>query len=358
MIRGVCGCVVATTVVQAARLGDDDAASEPQYTGAHALKHSKFRIMPHVVDEPASFLEVKSGSDACAEKACWKWDWDKPSEDPHTWQPHCSPESTSLMQTEHEFSTLEKEGYKLNYAMGQPSQGFYDTEYKAWEPETFEVFRTLAKDKVALDIGTWVGPTSLWLAHAAKKVVSVEPTQTAFAELCANYEVNPDIKDKMIPVNAALDNTNRVAVMSNRGNSADHLVDEKAEAAKTDASLIEQQTKKNEIKVQTISIDSLVQQHTVLAETGFVKMDTEGYERVLVPALEGFFKEKKPNAYISLHPQYNSHEVVQGTVDKLKDIFPYLYEADMKTPFKTDRSSYAYGDHGGSDVVCSWTPLV
>jgi FkbM family methyltransferase len=348
MIRGLNVALVAATTVQAVHVAEEEAA--PLFhSSAHALAASTHRIV-----EGASLIQLDQSPSlpTCDEKACWKWDWSYADpNDQYTWQPRCSPESPSLMEQEHEQRQLDKEGFKINYAWLQPSCGFYRDDYTTWEPETFNVFRKLATDKVVLDVGAWVGPTALWLANAGKKVFALEPTQTAFAEMCSNYKVNPNIKDKLVAINAALDSQVRITEMTNRGNSADALVEEnhnvKGLTIATDT-----------VPVQTMTIEALEQKYPELSEASFVKMDTEGYERVLVPAMENFFKTKKPNAYISLHPQYNSPAVIQGTVDKLKEIFPYLYEVDMKTPFRTDRATYDHGDHGGSDVVCAWEPML
>jgi len=142
-------------------------------------------------------------------------------------------------------------------------------------------------------------------------------------------------------MNAAMDAKDGTAVITNNGDSQDRL------PRRMHASHI----------VRTVSIETLRKEQPILENVGFVKIDTEGYERVIVPALESFLREKKPAVYISLHPMYLSHEVVQGVVDKLTQIFPYLYEVDMQTPFNGKRSSYRGGDHGGTDVVCTWTPL-
>merc|ERR1719265_3148113 len=84
------------------------------------------------------------------------------------------------------------------------------------------------------------------------------------------------------------------------------------------------------IHVRALSIQTLRKFQPVLERTDFVKIDTEGYERVIVPALQGFFKEQKPIAFVSLYPMFISHEQVQQTVDKLRETFPYLYEVDMQ----------------------------
>lgn len=229
-----------------------------------------------------------------------------------------------------------KAGQSIFYDASGNSNWFWAT-YSSWEPQTFEVFGRFARDKVVLDIGAWIGPTALWEAQVARKVVALEPTRAAFAQLCRNLAANPGVAGRVTALQAALDAEDRAVTISNRGDSMDRFL--------------------SEIRVRALSIRTLLAEHPELEETGFVKLDTEGYERVLVPALQGFFRAKRPALYISLHPMYISHAQVQGVVDKLAETFPYLYEADMTTQFSTKRSTYATGDHGGTDVVCTWEPL-
>lgn len=252
--------------------------------------------------------------------------------------PTCDAPKVAASMLQSEVKSVQKSGQTIKYAPGQPRTWFYDTNYGGWENDTFSVFQRFAPGKVSLDIGAWVGPTALWLGKVSTKVVALEPTEAAFSELCKNLAANTDLHGKVTAVNAAMDVSDRKVDMSNKGDSSDRIL----------GSLIE---------VQTQSIDSLRKEHPELENVGFVKIDTEGFERVIVPALEGFFKEKKPTAYVSLHPQYNNKQTVQGTVDKMKEIFPFLYEADMKTPFDTNRDNYTYGDHEGADVIGTWEKL-
>merc|ERR1711869_186667 len=98
-----------------------------------------------------------------------------------------------------------------------------------------------------------------------------------------------------------------------RGDSEDRMVEEDA------------------ISVRGISIATLRADHPILEDIGFVKIDVEGYEQVLISAMASFLREKKPVTLISLHPKLIGHEAVQSVVDVLNGIFPYLYETDMKT---------------------------
>mmetsp|Transcript_72824 Transcript_72824/g.115263 ORF Transcript_72824/g.115263 Transcript_72824/m.115263 type:complete len:274 (+) Transcript_72824:100-921(+) len=229
-----------------------------------------------------------------------------------------------------------KAGIEVHFDPRQSWSKWWRDTYPSWETGTFNLFQHFLKDKVVLDVGAWIGPTAIWAGHVAKRVVALEPTTAAFHELSANLAANLEIQGRVVAINAALDDKDRTARMSNTGNSMDRI------------SLID---------VRAVTIQTLLKENPELEHTSFVKIDTEGYERKIVPALEAFFKEKKPIAYVSLHPMFISNTQVQSVVDKLTSIFPYLYEVDMKTPFNTHRDAYTYGDHGGADVLCTWSPM-
>ncbi|CAE8595572.1 unnamed protein product [Polarella glacialis] len=237
--------------------------------------------------------------------------------------------------------TVEKAGVQVSYdAISQQDLMWFWRGYAKWEEQTFKVFKRFAPDKVVLDIGAWIGPTVLWQAQVARSVISLEPTQAAFRGLCANIAVNePAVAGRITALNAALDAEDRMVEITNRGDSMDRYLSEAR------------------ISVRALTIQTLRAQVPQVEEVGFVKIDTEGYERVIVPALKDFLIEKKPAAYVSLHPMFISQTEVRHVVDVLVSIFPYLYEADMVTRFNTKRESYGGGDHGGVDVVCTWTEL-
>lgn len=61
-----------------------------------------------------------------------------------------------------------------------------------WEPETFRVLRTVlrARRGALLDVGGWIGATALAGAAWATRVVALEPDPRAFAELLENARLN------------------------------------------------------------------------------------------------------------------------------------------------------------------------
>src|SRR5258708_34817363 len=63
--------------------------------------------------------------------------------------------------------------------------GWFDS--GVWEPETFEIFDSyVTPDTFFLDIGSWIGPTALYAASKARRVICLEPDPIAAAKLRCN----------------------------------------------------------------------------------------------------------------------------------------------------------------------------
>lgn len=91
------------------------------------------------------------------------------------------------------------------FAVVDDKPTFWDkAEAGLWEPETLETLERLVSPGTALvDIGSWVGPTSLFAAAGGAEVLAVEADPTAFALLCANIAANPELAGQIHPVHAA-----------------------------------------------------------------------------------------------------------------------------------------------------------
>src|SRR5690606_26240526 len=60
-----------------------------------------------------------------------------------------------------------------------------------WEPATLQLLdRFVDSQTVFFDIGTWMGPTTMYAAQNARQVYSFEPDPVAFAELSRNLQLN------------------------------------------------------------------------------------------------------------------------------------------------------------------------
>lgn len=86
---------------------------------------------------------------------------------------------------------VEPLGYRVR--LDSDRQAFWDRVARGtWEPQTFQVLdRHLDPSRAYIDIGAWIGPTTLYAARTAARVSAFEPDPIAFAELSANVAANP-----------------------------------------------------------------------------------------------------------------------------------------------------------------------
>ena len=62
---------------------------------------------------------------------------------------------------------------------------------QTWEPVTFNIFdQHKDKNKIAIDIGGWIGVTSIYLAKLFKSVITIEADVIAFNALSENINDN------------------------------------------------------------------------------------------------------------------------------------------------------------------------
>ncbi|CAK9013273.1 Aminopeptidase YwaD (Arginyl aminopeptidase) (BSAP) (Leucyl aminopeptidase) [Durusdinium trenchii] len=214
-------------------------------------------------------------------------------------------------------ASVQKEGVPIFFDALTPWAEWLRKVYPKWEPDTFEVFRRMVPGRYVLDIGAWIGPTVLWSANFAKHVFAVEPAPTAYCQLVANLNSNPlFISNRVSAVHAALHRSNMEMQIENSGDSEDklHLGPPRPRRHRR------HRRKLGHVKARTI--EDLQDEMPGIREVSFVKIDTEGHEEVIVPALESFFRQKRPTVLVSLHPMFLGHRRVQKVVQLLQRIFP------------------------------------
>lgn len=161
----------------------------------------------------------------------------------------------------------------------------------AWEPETFAVLDAhLAADADYLDIGAWIGPTVLYAAKKARHVWAFEPDATAFRHLAWNIELNRLRNVSALPV--ALSARTGVARMASFGGEAGDSMTSLLNAGAAGGA-----------DVVTLGWDSFGADAD-LSRVSLVKMDVEGAEFDLLPALLPWLRAQRPALYLSTHAPY------------------------------------------------------
>src|SRR5215207_163888 len=168
---------------------------------------------------------------------------------------------------------------------------FWDrVEAGRWEPETLAAIDWLVDaDTTFLDLGAWVGPTALYAAGVARRVIAVEADPAALEQLRRNLDVNPDLARRIEVVPRAVHADEESVTMGARrkpGDSMSSLLLAGAERTWEAAT------------VTPAQLAAMIAD----AECLFVKIDIEGAEYDLLPALEPLLK-RADAVLISFHPK-------------------------------------------------------
>jgi FkbM family methyltransferase len=177
----------------------------------------------------------------------------------------------------------------IRVADEQPT--FWDrVEAGRWEPQTLAAIdRLVNADTTFLDLGAWVGPTALYAAGIAQRVIAIEADPAALDQLRRNLAANSDLAQRIEIVPRAVHAHEGHVTMGSRrkpGDSMSSLLLAGAERTWEAATITPAQV------AGMIAAD----------ERLVVKIDIEGAEYDLLPALEPLL-ERARAVLISFHPR-------------------------------------------------------
>lgn len=168
--------------------------------------------------------------------------------------------------------------------------GFWrDVARGRWEPDLFDALeKHLASDRVYADVGAWIGPTVLFAARRCRKVYCFEPDPAAYRYLLWNLRLS-GIRNA-VPFNVALAAEAGIRRMAS---PAGELGDSKA-------TLLPVPSVDGGAEVPCLRWSDWVSLPGV-EPPGFVKIDIEGGEFELIPAMAAYLHRERPILHLSLH---------------------------------------------------------
>jgi len=161
-----------------------------------------------------------------------------------------------------------------------------------WEPHTLALLeRQPAPHTIVCGIGAWIGPTVLAAAPRCRHVYCFEPDTTAYAELLRNLQLN-DVRN-VTAFNLALasgDGLRRIASFGGApGDSRTSLL---AAAEARDAAEV--------LSLSWARWCEIAQPPRI----DFIKIDIEGGEFELLPAMADYLGTQRPQLLLSTHAPY------------------------------------------------------
>jgi FkbM family methyltransferase len=199
---------------------------------------------------------------------------------------------------------------------------FWDrVERGTWEPHTFTLFdRFLDPDHCCLDVGAWIGPTALYAARRARHCYALEPDPVAFARLRENVRLNPSLAARItLSPQCLAPACGQVRI----GNQTSSMGGDSMSSLLFAESLIGWQA-------QGITLERFLAGHAI-RDCSFIKMDIEGGEFSVLPAMASYLATHRPTLYLSLHPAFlpDAQQRVSAVRDALS-CYGHVYAPDFR----------------------------
>jgi len=84
-----------------------------------------------------------------------------------------------------------KELFFIENNINNPNLSFWKNIYNNWNNEMFEIFdKYLSNDKIYIDIGGWIGATSMYCSRKSKHIYAIEADICAFNDMKGNLKAN------------------------------------------------------------------------------------------------------------------------------------------------------------------------
>ena len=166
----------------------------------------------------------------------------------------------------------------------------------SFEAGTLQFFDAVLPDcDRMIDVGAYVGLMSLYTARRVAEVIAFEPSPTTFRLLAQNVAANADLKDRIRLFNQGLSDRDQQVVLYKKAR-----VDSGASTFRT----VERADIVSGTPEGTVQLRDANAALRAIGVTGrtLLKIDIEGAEYLVVPALAGLLAEAKPFLHLSFHP--------------------------------------------------------
>ena len=178
-----------------------------------------------------------------------------------------------------------------------PNLYFWKDHYTNWENESFKVYdKYLSKNNILIEIGGWIGGTSMYGCRKSKHVYSIEAETLSFDDMKLNLQTN--CTNNYTLINKAVYNVDNINLIfgknvffkdSKINDSTAHLYNNN-------------QISDEYYLVDTITLESIIQNYQINpSEIGLIKVDIEGGEENILNDLNDIYNKYKIPIYVSFH---------------------------------------------------------
>jgi FkbM family methyltransferase len=190
--------------------------------------------------------------------------------------------------------------------------------YRLFEPELRQLDHFVPPGKMAIDVGTWWGPWSWWLARTVPRVESFEPN----GPICR--QLSDALPGNVTMHNVALSDGNGSAMLWSPGNNFG-TEGRSTLTAEGHPGWLGQE-------VETALLDDFD-----FSNVGFVKIDVEGHELEVLRGSTRLLARERPNVLVEIEQAHQSAE-------RMDEVFAFMEDAGYRGTFLKDGSWHPLDD--------------
>lgn len=221
----------------------------------------------------------------------------------------------------------------FNVEVGSNKEAWEYINTEKWENNTFDILDSFVKkDSRVIDLGSWSGVLSLYMANIGARVHALDPDPICFTELNANIALNTNLKSKITTYQIAISDKNEKINLHARN-----------AYGQSSTSILE----RSRDKVHTAKVPSMTLEYFLtnfkIEHIDFIKMDVEGAEFKILPTInEALKKVNYPTLFVSFHYNYLVEHIYNCTIKSrfLNKIIYKLYKKTKIVFFKTKLNLY------------------
>ena len=194
----------------------------------------------------------------------------------------------------------------------------------------------ISPDALVIDIGANIGSHSLPMAKFVGdrgRVVAVEPTRFAYAKLLDNIRSNPNLENRLIPINAALTEGNPNSAAAGAFYSSWPLRASEADRHPRHLGKVESAE-----GARFLSLDSLMAElrtsHELASRIAFIKMDVDGNELQVLKGAYATLTVHRPVMLIEIMPHVQDEvpQRFESMIEVLTSLGYSLEDAETGKP--------------------------
>ena len=174
---------------------------------------------------------------------------------------------------------------------------FWKDIYNKWENDSFELFdKYLSQDKIVIEIGGWIGTSTMYFSRKSKHVYSIEADTQSFNDMMINLQTNCDQNYTLI--NKAIYNIDNIKIKFGKNV---FLPNSKMNDS-TSQIYIDDIITNEFYFIDTITIKNIIENYQInTSEIALIKIDIEGGEEYILDELYDIHLKYAIPLYIRFH---------------------------------------------------------